>query len=650
MNTKTSTDNSCQNEPIEPAPTVGQNNPVKLKDNWCSLENTYRKDDQNPEYRQARRYLQAHLEEKPAVSEKKKSFFYGCLITYCALSLMQNGVVVMHDAYNTLSSVPQTIERNSRVFFSPDASTLTAPVQRALSTLTLSAPISQLTGLIDPSSNTASLYWTIDLKNNSNMEREAQFELKLPRGASVSRATLWINGKPQEAAFNTTGKVQAAYEYIVVRHRDPLLVTWKDAQTIIVKAAPVPANGTPMRIRLGLTAPLACDDRGIPVLTFPGLENANFSMPESSLVHIESTKPLSAEGKVGRVVRGGFNSYVFKAHSQGQELSRLKLQSLAPEEANTFAVRATHAPKGTYIVATATGDSEGEAMVLKRVTTLPDIPVLKDEDAAHRVSTLWAAQEVQRLVGEGRMAEAEELASTFRIVSPVSGAVVLETENDYQTQGLHREQYRQTTYSGDLSQNNLQVGSMPTLQGATNGTLAPQGLSLGIGSIASPSYPQIQGAGSVSALSNWFTASARDAALFDSPEPQIPLPFFSQAPSGGYIPPSSDSNTIEGVNTAGTVRVNNLVSLESLLSSGSALFDGGCLLASLYFLFAAGKKLLGKQKGALKDLAIGLSLIAASAVWLIVAPILLVKALINRAHAWLIPKEPRPLKSFDAAS
>ncbi|HNG22186.1 MAG TPA: hypothetical protein PLI59_23545, partial [Candidatus Obscuribacter sp.] len=96
--------------------------------------------------------------------------------------------------------------------------------------------------------------------------------------------------------------------------------------------------------------------------------------------------------------------------------------------------------------------------------------------------------------------------------------------------------------------------------------------------------------------------------------------------------------------------VNNLVSLESLLSSGSALFDGGCLLASLYFLFAAGKKLLGKQKGALKDLAIGLSLIAASAVWLIVAPILLVKALINRAHAWLIPKEPRPLKSFDAAS
>lgn len=247
------------------------------------------------------------------------------------------------------------------------------------------------------------------------------------------------------------------------------------------------------------------------------------------------------------------------------------------------------------------------------------------------------------------MAEAEELASTFRIVSPVSGAVVLETENDYQTQGLHREQYRQTTYSGDLSQNNLQVGNMPTLQGATNGTLAPQGLSLGIGSIASPSYPQFQGAGSVSALSNWFTASARDAALFDSPEPQIPLPFFSQAPSGGYITPRAESNTIEGVNTAGTVRVNNLVSLESLLSSGSALFDGGCLLASLYFLFAAGKKLLGKQKGALKDLAIGLSLIAASAVWLIVAPILLAKALINRAHAWLIPKEPRPLKSSEAS-
>lgn len=71
----------------------------------------------------------------------------------------------------------------------------------------LSAQKSTLTGIVYRDTLTASLYWTMDLKNSSGTDGEAQAELRIPEGGVVSRATLWVNGVPQEAAFNTTGRV-----------------------------------------------------------------------------------------------------------------------------------------------------------------------------------------------------------------------------------------------------------------------------------------------------------------------------------------------------------------------------------------------------------------------------------------------------------
>ncbi|RME90967.1 MAG: PEP-CTERM sorting domain-containing protein [Verrucomicrobia bacterium] len=49
---------------------------------------------------------------------------------------------------------------------------------------------------------------------------------------------------------------------------------------------------------------------------------------------------------------------------------------------------------------------------------------------------LWAREEVERLRAAGRIREARELAVAWQLVTPVSGAVVLENERQYQEAGL----------------------------------------------------------------------------------------------------------------------------------------------------------------------------------------------------------------------
>ena len=52
------------------------------------------------------------------------------------------------------------------------------------------------------------------------------------------------------------------------------------------------------------------------------------------------------------------------------------------------------------------------------------------------IVSLWAAEEVESLIAQGKRRDAIELSSKYRLVTPVSGAVVLESEADYQEAGL----------------------------------------------------------------------------------------------------------------------------------------------------------------------------------------------------------------------
>ncbi|MCU0782343.1 MAG: hypothetical protein MUF04_14765, partial [Akkermansiaceae bacterium] len=85
---------------------------------------------------------------------------------------------------------------------------------------------SRLDGHLEGAAGLAYAEWTMVFANSGAVAREARCQVRLPVGGRVSRLTLWVNGEPQEAAFNSVGKVKAAYQKIaVVQRRDPVLVT-----------------------------------------------------------------------------------------------------------------------------------------------------------------------------------------------------------------------------------------------------------------------------------------------------------------------------------------------------------------------------------------------------------------------------------------
>ena len=53
-----------------------------------------------------------------------------------------------------------------------------------------------------------------------------------------------------------------------------------------------------------------------------------------------------------------------------------------------------------------------------------------------QLTRLWAAEEVSRLCAARKLDEAMQLAARYQLVTPVSGAVVLETQAQYKRAGL----------------------------------------------------------------------------------------------------------------------------------------------------------------------------------------------------------------------
>ncbi|GEM_PF-958916 len=114
------------------------------------------------------------------------------------------------------------------------------------------------------------------------------------------------------------------------------------------------------------------------------------------------------------------------------------------------------------------------------------LPISYDEAQVARVSTLWAQQEALALLGQGRTNESAQLGTIYRLVTPVTGATVLATESDYLDYGLDRNAYKivDASVKSDASSGDKFVPAniadyksqnWPVMQGATNGTIGPQG-------------------------------------------------------------------------------------------------------------------------------------------------------------------------------
>lgn len=156
---------------------------------------------------------------------------------------------------------------------------------------------SRLDGTLDGDGAAGYVEWTMVFRNDSEFQqREARALLQLPPGAVVSRLTLWINGEEREAAFGGQSEVRQAYEAVVRRQRDPVLVSWLGADRVLVQCFPVEPKGGEMKIRVGISMPLILDAWDEARVALPRIIEQNFTESENlrHVVWLEARAPVTA--------------------------------------------------------------------------------------------------------------------------------------------------------------------------------------------------------------------------------------------------------------------------------------------------------------------------------------------------------------------
>lgn len=412
----------------------------------------------------------------------------------------------------------------------------TAAIHKEMQSGTVNVSKSTITGIVDSESMTVSLYWTFLLKNNNATDKEAAISMDLPKNSAVSRATLWINGVAQEAAFSSNKQVQNAYDSIVVRHRDPLLVTQTAPNKIKILAAPVTANGGEMQFRIGITAPAEIGADGKVRISLPHITESNLKFDSKQDLHLDSDTRISG---IGKTERSGI--YTLKANIDASELDKVKIEMKQASE-RTFATRLTHTNPPEYVKASI----ENGELELARVQEKPACKIINDDDLAFRLSNLWAHQEIERLAASAKINEACNIANVYRIVSSVSGATVLEEQYDYSNNGLNRDMYRVVGRASSTGED------FSTVQGFV---------------------PYSANYSSSDAFSRGPAAAAAPMLVGATQGGQMMAPMLQGATNGTIGPQGADATAIMGVNTAATVRVNNLANLEAIMNLVSYLMQ-----------------------------------------------------------------------------
>ena len=159
----------------------------------------------------------------------------------------------------------------------------------------LSLVSSRQDAAVDPAAALGYVEWTLEFKNDSRLQREARAQIWLPRGGVVSRLTLWIDDEAREAAFGGRSQVKGAYQAVVQKRRDPVLVTTCGPDRVLLQCFPVPPGGGRMKVRLGMTAPLALTAADTGYLRWPCFIERNFTIPNQVQHSLWAQSPLPIE-------------------------------------------------------------------------------------------------------------------------------------------------------------------------------------------------------------------------------------------------------------------------------------------------------------------------------------------------------------------
>lgn len=221
---------------------------------------------------------------------------------------------------------------------------------------------SKIDGSIDSEAALAYLEWTLVFKNEKIWQQEAEATVQLPPDAVVSRLTLWIDGQEREAAFAAKERVTAAYELVVSKRKDPVLVVTNGRDKIRVRCFPVPPNGGEMKIRIGMSVPLVLEDRTHSILRLPYFQQRNFSVASdfTHAVWIESKQPLETLNNNLFIERPQSNLFSVRGALKDKEISTL-----------STSIRAIHSTD-TGITWTKDTLGEGNRVIRQKIEALPN--------------------------------------------------------------------------------------------------------------------------------------------------------------------------------------------------------------------------------------------------------------------------------------
>jgi Ca-activated chloride channel family protein len=90
-------------------------------------------------------------------------------------------------------------------------------------------------------------------RNHTDRPLEATYVFPVPRGASVNKFTMWVNGKEMSGELLEAAKARQIYQDIVRRTQDPGLLEYMDNNLFRMKVFPIPARSD-QKVTLSYTA------------------------------------------------------------------------------------------------------------------------------------------------------------------------------------------------------------------------------------------------------------------------------------------------------------------------------------------------------------------------------------------------------------
>ncbi|MEL6179602.1 MAG: VIT domain-containing protein, partial [Myxococcota bacterium] len=129
--------------------------------------------------------------------------------------------------------------------------------------------------------------------NHTNRQLEATFYFPVPKGATVSDFSLWINGRKTKGAVLEREKARAIYEGIVRRTEDPGLIEYMDGTLFQARIFPVPPHGD-QKLQIAF-ASVMDQTEGMRRLVYPlktGRSAARLLQDMTVVVNVSSRAPL----------------------------------------------------------------------------------------------------------------------------------------------------------------------------------------------------------------------------------------------------------------------------------------------------------------------------------------------------------------------